>query len=167
GHLERLLPWERRARARMVGRSFGAIIPAPHAVPAIGHPGSRHAQERPVDGAAHAFRCVWLFGLISNVVPIRGFEVNKWPVRQTRPIVCRRPIREPLERLVVISMPALIAHHVVPFLVFEFFPNPLHAPWLKRDWRMGNASEDGPPDVFPTFRFLRPIIPISGQDPEH
>src|SRR2546430_9982901 len=64
-------------------------------------------------------------------------------------------------------MPALIAHHVVPFLVFEFFPNPLHAPWVKRDWRMGNASEDGPPDVFPTFRFLRPIIPISGQDPEH
>src|SRR6266542_7049081 len=106
----------------MIGWRFGAVVPAPDAVAAVGHPRGWRAQQRPINGPAHIFRGMRFLRMIAEMLFVGRFQSDERPVRQFGPVIGQRTLREPAQGLVIIPVAALVADKAEPFLFAEFLP---------------------------------------------
>src|SRR5688572_25368786 len=101
------------------------------------------------------------------MVLVWRLQVDEGLSRLGTPVFRRRAFGHPAQRLLVVTMTALIAMDVDPRLALKFPEDPVHAAGMQHHRRVPALAEHRAADALPFVRALAAVIAVAGQDPQH
>src|SRR5262245_14301334 len=142
-------------------------VPTPDAVPTVGDARDRRREEALIHRAPDVVRTVRFPRLVPVMGLVRRLEIDDRSGEFTpAPVLGRRTRVNPLHRVGVIAVAALVAEHGQPLLVLPVLPGEVHAGWMRGDEQAGVVLEHRAADALPLLGFRRVIASIAGEDEE-